>query len=369
MKTEKREIPAAACCFVQSGGAITLAEPPEGEVGVGARHRFEMLANTGKPILNHWLWGNLGIDLSGVDFKEKIPALKDHNPDLRAGFTETIEITDAGIRATGRMLKTSPTAAEILSDAADGFPWQASVKLVPSRIEVLEAGASTKVNGHEMTGPGHVFRESSLREVTFTALGADDDTNAEAFADGGKVEALFQTEVNEMTKTNEPADPPAVDLGTVAPAVIREHVKANAGEFADLFANARAAALAAERERVAAILTDAHPAQRDLADRLVADGVELAEALKSLHADLKERLDALVAKLTAETDPPLAEGNDVPDDEPADDSTPPTEAALRAEFEKDAANIAEFGDGDEGFKLYSAFRRNAHRTDTTGMED
>jgi len=176
-----KSVPAAACRF-RTG--VRLDMPPAGTGGATAKDRtFSMLANTGK-VLAHGFWGNLGIDLDGVKFKGSLPALLDHDPAQRVGFTTKVERTEAGLVASGKML-TNEHAQTILQDSDEGFPWQASVMLEPVRIEEIPAGQTATVNGQAIAGPGHVLRESVLREVTFCTLGADDDTSAATLASDG----------------------------------------------------------------------------------------------------------------------------------------------------------------------------------------
>ena len=70
--------------------------------------------------------------------------------------------------------------AQVAQDSDDGFPWQMSVRIDPSAIEEIQAGASVTVNGKVHQGPITVFRGGRIREVSFCALGADDNTNAVA---------------------------------------------------------------------------------------------------------------------------------------------------------------------------------------------
>ena len=49
---------------------------------------FEMVAYSGQVIENHFAWGNLLIDLSGLRFeRSRYPVLEDHNTDKKLGFS------------------------------------------------------------------------------------------------------------------------------------------------------------------------------------------------------------------------------------------------------------------------------------------
>jgi hypothetical protein len=335
----KAAVPIVACRLA-GGDAVRLELSGESEQPGGERDRFRMVVNTGKPILNHWLWGNLGIDHSGVEYKQRLPALKDHDPNARAGFSEKIELSDEGIVAEGVLLKSSETAKEILSDAADGFPWQASTLLLPSRLQALDEGEEADVNGHTITGPGTIFRESVMREITFTALGADDDTSVEMSAHEGEVEAVLfslnsDTEPEPMT---EPQTPPA-DLDSV-----------------------RNEAILAERNRAQTIREAAEPEQAELATQCIDAGDDVETALAKLNADLRKRFRAAAVEFEQSGDLPQGGGNSA-------DPEPDAEAAALAALPEGAEKWAKLWEADENIrqefagneKKYFAWKRNEHR--------
>jgi len=87
--------------------------------------------------------------------------------------------------AEGFFTETNDVGKETLALARAGFPFQASVMVPPSAIEKVPSGETAFVNGHELQGPGHIFRKSALREVTFTAIGADEATEAVMLSENG----------------------------------------------------------------------------------------------------------------------------------------------------------------------------------------
>ena len=66
------------------------------------------------------------------------------------------------------------------TDSDDGFPWQMSVRIEPASIDEIQAGNTVTVNGKLLHGPITVFRGGRIREVSFCALGADENTMAVA---------------------------------------------------------------------------------------------------------------------------------------------------------------------------------------------
>ena len=76
------------------------------------------------------------------------------------------------------------------------FPWQMSVRIEPSSIEEIKADAAVMVNGKVHQGPITVFRGGRIREVSFCALGADDNTNAVAASHSPKSKTFNQEETD-----------------------------------------------------------------------------------------------------------------------------------------------------------------------------
>jgi hypothetical protein len=90
---------------------------------------------------------------------------------------------------------------QVAQDSDDGFPWQMSVRIEPSAVEEIQAGASVTVNGRLHQGPITVFRGGRIREVSFCALGADDNTNAVAASHSPKqFNQPEDTDVTELEK-------------------------------------------------------------------------------------------------------------------------------------------------------------------------
>lgn len=266
--------------------------PPAAGGGAGApttvSREWTMLASTGK-VLTRW-WGNLVLDLSGAQFRQTLALLLDHDTEQRVGFSTSVKVTDRGLEASGKLLQ-NELADQVLADSRAGFPWQASLMAVPTRIEEVNPGATTKVNGQELTGPLTVFREWSVEELTLTVLGADSDTCTEAFANAGGVEVEIH---KEMTMTEEQKKAPAT------PAI--DEVK--------LRTEAEAKGAEAERARVLAILEACEEGQHKLALELVKSGRPAGEALQHVNQDLRQGLQSVRAGIV--NDPQgksLARGN------------------------------------------------------------
>ena len=110
----------------------------------------------------------------------RIPALLEHSSDQRAGAIESHSISyESGLTVSGILLS-NEFGTQVATDSDDGFPWQMSVRIEPSSIDEIQAGNTVTVNGKLLHGPITVFRGGRIREVSFCALGADENTMAVA---------------------------------------------------------------------------------------------------------------------------------------------------------------------------------------------
>lgn len=146
-----------------------------------AKPTFSILAYSGGPI-------NLGfgrpvvIDVSGVRANQATPILLDHDSTRIVGQSTSVQIMDGQIRLDGRVMGEEDASKRVASLARDGFQWQASVGMSVSRYESIGADQSIKVNGREFSGPLLVARAARLGEVSFVAVGADENATAKVAA-------------------------------------------------------------------------------------------------------------------------------------------------------------------------------------------
>lgn len=142
--------------------------------------KFTMTAYTGAAMSFGFLDAPVIIDLQGLRATNKPrPILKDHSRSQIVGHTTEITIEGGkNLIVQGIVSGTSPAAKEVVDTSRNGFPWQASVGVSVQRMEEVKAGAKAMVNGEEVTGPVYIARATSLSEVSFVALGADDQTTA-----------------------------------------------------------------------------------------------------------------------------------------------------------------------------------------------
>ena len=153
----------------------------------GKQRTFSGVAYGGGKIEGHWYWGDVVFDISKITMSaERVAALIDHDRAQRCGYTTGYSTADNQFSVSGVLLDNEFGNA-VASESDQGFPWQMSVHLDPSRVEVIESG-SVQVNGQTFSAPITIFRDSKLHEVTFTATGWDSTTTAKAFSKGDNQE-------------------------------------------------------------------------------------------------------------------------------------------------------------------------------------
>ena len=179
-------------------GQLSVDNAEEGK----KKRTFSGVAYSGEPITDHWYWDRIIFDLDSMQLKGRIPALLEHRSSQRAGAINTHSINhQTGLTVSGDLMS-NEFGAQVAQDSDDGFPWQMSVRIEPTAIEEIQAGASVSVNGKVHQGPITVFRGGRIREVSFCALGADDNTNAVAASHSPKnFNQPEDTDVTELEQT------------------------------------------------------------------------------------------------------------------------------------------------------------------------
>jgi len=144
------------------------------------KRTFSGVAYSGEVITDHWYWKQVIFDLDSMQIKGRIPALLEHSSYQRAGAIESHSIShELGLTVSGILLS-NEFGTQVATDSDDGFPWQMSVRIEPASIDEIQAGNTVTVNGKLLHGPITVFRGGRIREVSFCALGADENTMAVA---------------------------------------------------------------------------------------------------------------------------------------------------------------------------------------------
>ena len=160
---------------------ITATAPVEIQAagGEGKRPTFSIVGYTGAVMSVGGFYSQVILDLTGLKAAgQEIPALRSHDHDRIVGQTDAVRIDAEGVRLTGTITGDNTDAAEITSQAKNGFRWRASIGASVERREFLDPGKTTTVNGREVTGPLVIAREATLQEISFVAIGADGQTSA-----------------------------------------------------------------------------------------------------------------------------------------------------------------------------------------------
>lgn len=194
---ELQEKPKDQFCFEL--GRFAVEQPAEGK----KKRTFTGVAYSGEPILDHWYWDRVIFDLDSIQIKGRIPALLEHRSSQRAGAINSHSIDYAqGLVISGDLMS-NEFGTQVAQDSDDGFPWQMSVRIEPSSTEEIAADQAVTVNGKTYQGPITVFRGGRIREVSFCALGADDNTNAVAASHSPKnFNQPEDTNVTELEQAN-----------------------------------------------------------------------------------------------------------------------------------------------------------------------
>lgn len=169
--------PVMACIF-NDNAEVTFTQGDGDKKG----EQFRIIGYTGGIMKGHWLWGNLALDLKGMKFaKKRTPVLEEHFTGRRIGFSTTQDIKDQVI-VEGPFLD-NDDAQKLKADMLKGFPMEASMYIPPAIVEHVKEGASVKVNGHTLRGPGTVFRQCTIKEVSMCVFGADTNTRSSVCSD------------------------------------------------------------------------------------------------------------------------------------------------------------------------------------------
>ncbi|CAN5597799.1 hypothetical protein BH11PLA2_BH11PLA2_45860 [soil metagenome] len=141
--------------------------------------KFSMLAYTGDA-MKVGFGSAVVVDLTGLNvLKARQPVLRDHDPSKIIGHVTAAAMDKTtGLTVEGVVSGTGPDAAEVISAARNGFPWQASIGAEIHNTEFLQAGSKATVNGRLFTGPLNIIRASTLKELSFVPMGADGATSA-----------------------------------------------------------------------------------------------------------------------------------------------------------------------------------------------
>lgn len=122
-------------------------------------------------------------ELSSVRVPPNIPALYAHDVNTIVGHTkDTVVHPTNGIQSTAILSGANYRTKEIRETSGNGFPWQVSIGLHATApdgyLKFFKSGETFAANGKQFTGPMYLAINGTLREISFTPLGADFNTLA-----------------------------------------------------------------------------------------------------------------------------------------------------------------------------------------------
>lgn len=141
---------------------------------------FKIEAYTGA-VMDRW-WGKLAIDVDGIKAKKHLPVFLNHDRASIVGHSSKVW-ANKSLFVEGTFSEVTEAAREVKALAAEGFPWQASIGVVPTKIERVKEGQTKAVNGLTVSGPAEIWTESEVFETSFVPLGADANTSVATFSE------------------------------------------------------------------------------------------------------------------------------------------------------------------------------------------
>ena len=184
-----KKIPYGALRLVEVGkDCHALAEEVDG------KKKLKMTVYSGGVIKGHWWWGDLLVDLTGMQFtKKKYPVLENHRQDLKIGFTGK-PIVDGSIVLDPEKTEFVSTeeSKKFQETSAEGFPYQASMYAIPTSVERIRDGEKAEANGLTIKGPATIWRKSIFQEASVCVFGWDKQTEASVFSKEKMTELEFE---------------------------------------------------------------------------------------------------------------------------------------------------------------------------------
>lgn len=240
-------------------------------------------------------WGRCVHDMSGfIPPSGPVPLDYGHCDEETSdviGVADTVEVVDGQLIAKGRLIPfaADDSASEVIYKGSQGVPYQASVNMDLSTLQVVEVmdGQSMTVNGSLFEGPGFVFTQWSINGIAILLYGADPSTSVQFSRGNSAVEiSIKQPPEEELIMTEKAPVIEPVAGGEKPP--ITPVITAVPAENPDNFS--RSAALKFQ--------TDFGTQGFDW----YLSGRSYEEASKMFGAEMKTKIDAAEAALKAKND-------------------------------------------------------------------
>lgn len=272
--------------------------------------QFAGVAYSGGVIPGYGFYGDVAIELSSLKAPTKqVFALVNHDTNQRAGKT-LITNTGASIEVLGSFSRSTSAGQQVAAEFSEGAPWEFSVGL-QAEIETFEKPKTLTVNGQTVTIDA-LFKNASVREVSFVPAGADPHTQAVAFGLLTSVESTMDNNSEQLAAVSALNADLQVKLSTlqddhaktVADLQMKLSHEAKAHLDAVAQANTLKDELAAFRANVRlnavkSLFSDLH---REFSDEAAQPYVEMSEAsFAAVSNDLRSLKPALKASYFQDT--------------------------------------------------------------------
>lgn len=122
------------------------------------------------------------VALNGMTFAKSIVANLHHDKTRMVGHVTDKTIANGTLTMAGKVSVPGPDSEKFLQAHDNGFPWQASIEALPSKIQEVSEGQTVQVNGQTHDGPVYVATKSRLHGVAFLPRGADENTSVSVAA-------------------------------------------------------------------------------------------------------------------------------------------------------------------------------------------
>lgn len=141
--------------------------------------KFSMVAYTGGEMNVSAFNVPVVVEMSGIEGIDKSrPILLNHDFQQIVGHSTRIAVEGKNLVAEGMVSGSGSAANEVTAAGKNGFPWQASIGARVIERKFVASGETVTVNNQTFKGPLIVATRSRLGEISFVALGADENTSA-----------------------------------------------------------------------------------------------------------------------------------------------------------------------------------------------
>lgn len=300
------------------------------------KREFMINAYTGKKVRS-W-WRDIIIDIAGIQTKEKLPVLREHARDRVVGFGSAWKKDSLYI--SGTFSQSTDDAKEVLALADEGYPWQASIFVIGSKIEELKnENTKAEVNGETVFGPLEIWRESTVGEVSFVSLGADDDTAAITMSD-----KKFDVEIINFNNSSSIDGEKGDDSMQITIELLKEKapdLMADIQKTAKDEGMAEGLAQGAEKERSRVVGILKVDGDIDVAKKCIKDGIGLDASYKLFHDALKTKMGEVLTDHQADSPDAMSQPSTDAGGGTVDKNLP-IEDRCKAEWEKNKSIRDEF---------------------------